>query len=964
MSTNPQSRASIQGDRLLRIVGKRVGACAACVLLLGATRAHAAPVVTDTVVSRSTQTQNNVPVTFGQVFKAGDVPAGATLTASLDGQPVTLQVDAKATNPDGSLRHAVLTVMVPWLSGGTNLPLTLATGSAPASGSPITLSQLLATGYDARASLDIGGKHYSINARGLLQAADNAQACSAWDTQCNLWLSGPLVSAWVVNGPVTASDGTTNPNLRIYFAVRAYAGTAPGTVGQVRTDIIVENTHAFAPQGQPQYIATLTSGSASYTSPALTQYTATRWHKVLWWNNTQPHVYLQQDTQYIQDSKAVSRYMPLTPDESFLASLPQTYAPLDHGDQMKDMGATGAQPGIGPLPRWTSVYIIDPDVRAYHWMLANTDALGTYSAHYRDGATGWPLSIEQHPYVTIAGWSGAKDIARQDNDKGRAYKRDLLPSTSTSWYATGNPYKWDNAHQPAAGYVAYMVTGSYYYMEELAFYASMNTLWPNPSYREFSKGLIDKSYLQTRGKAWVLRDMVDAAWLLPDSYPLKAEFNTIVNNSIADFNAKYTNNPNANSLGLMPSAVKPYRQYTIAPYQHSYLTWAVNHAAELGYADAAEFRNWLAKFDIGLMTDWIADPTHGYCWLMSSAYNIRVQTDDGAWLPNYAAIYAANFPTLVGLACNSPDMVAAVGKQQGEPWQQGEMRGFADSATGFPSNAQTGLAAIADSGLPNAAEAWQIFISRTVKPQGGMAYNNYPNFAVLPRSATGSVPPPTEPPPSTTPPPTEPPPSTTPAPSTPLPAAQPPSTPPASAAPPSATPPPVERTPVARSVWGSVWHSVWSPLTRSVLPVFTSPRPTTLPSPPQHSAPGSASSSPVESTPEGESTTRTTGLVSTIRSLFPSLAGRWSSRMPGEGTNRQSGSTPDSSHPRSPAISGPSPVVASVHPATVARPRSSQVPPTTEKIGNVSSGPWIYRGSACDNSSAPSSGGPTRCARK
>src|SRR6185437_13045158 len=173
-------------------------------------------------------------------------------------------------------------------------------------------------------SLNIGGVNYSVNARGLLQAADLSGECAAWDRQCDLWLSGPLASAWVVNGPLTSASGATNPNLRIYFVVRAYAGTTPGTVGYVRTDIIVENTNAFAAQAQPQYTAMLTSGSASYTSPALTQYTATRWHKVLWWNNAEPQVYLQQDTQYLQDSMAVSRYQSLQPSETFLVGLRQS----------------------------------------------------------------------------------------------------------------------------------------------------------------------------------------------------------------------------------------------------------------------------------------------------------------------------------------------------------------------------------------------------------------------------------------------------------------------------------------------------------------------------------------------------------------------------------------------------------------------------------------------------------------
>ena len=735
-----------------QVLVKVLCSCAGCVLLLGAAQARAETVVTDHVISLVAQAQTQVPVTFGQIFKAGDVPRGATVTATLHGQPVTLQVDSKATNPDGSLRHAVLTAMVPALPAHAKLPLTLSTGRAPTTngvGEPVTLSQLLATNYDAKVSLNISGTNYTADARTLLQAANNTSACKPWDKQCNLWLSGPLASEWVVNGPVTAADGTTNPNLTVYFAVRAYAGVTPGTLGNVRTDVIVENTSAFSPQAQPQYTATLTSGDATYTSPALTQYAYTRWHQVLWWNKIQPQVYLQQDTQYIQASKAVSRYMTLTPDESFLAGLRQSCAPLDHCDQTPHMGNEGAQPSIGPLPRWSSVYIIDPDVRAYNWMLANTDALGAYSSHYRDQQTGWPVSIQKHPNITIFNWASANQVSTQNNAKGAAYKADtvqncvnnsLVSACKKAWYGTGNPNMWDNAHQPSGAYLPYMVTGDYYYMSEVAFDASYNELVSNEAYRGYSKGLIDAAHGQVRGKAWVLREMADAAWLLPDSHPLKEEFAADVENSLADWNAKYTNNANANPLGVMNDgavySMNGGSSNAMAPWQHNFLTWSAGHAADLGFTGAAEFRNWLAKFEIGLMTDWQNNPSEGYCWLEASAYSIQVKDASKNWLPNYSAVYAATFPTLAGLECNSPAMVAQAGRLRKKPWRAGEMSGYPYSSTGFPANFQIGVAAATDSGLPNAKAAWAIFQSRSVKPTKPAAYNNDPNFAILPRSAS------------------------------------------------------------------------------------------------------------------------------------------------------------------------------------------------------------------------------------
>lgn len=717
-------------------------ACASVLLLLSSLGvAHAGTVVTNNLISQTTQTQTDIPVTFGQIFKDGDVPAGTTLTATLNGQPVSLQVDVKVTNPDGSLRHAVLTALIPYLAGNVTEPLAISTATPANQGSPITLAQLLATSYDATASLSISGTVYSIDARALLQQANTTGTCKPWGPQCDVWLSGPLVTEWVVGGAVKDPAGTPNPNIEVYFDVRAYAN-ASGTIANVRTNIVIENDWAYTPQAQPQYTATLTSGSASYTSPALTQYAYTRWHQVLWWNNSQPSSYLQEDTQYIQSTDAVSRYEILQPDDAFLKSIRQSCPPLSNCDQTAQMGQTGAQGAIGPLSQWTSVYLIYPDVRAFNWMLANADALGAYSIHYRDQATGWALSIVNHPDVTKADWAYANQVASGSGSGASQYKADLLPNCtnnlvvsncSTSWYGTGNPDVWDDAHQPAEAYVAYMVTGSYYYMEEMAFGASQNEVWSNESYRGFSQGLIDRSHTQIRGKAWVLREMADAAYLLPDTHPLKAEFTADVNNSLNDFNTKYTNNPSADVLGVLNDGpvynMNGGTNNAIAPWQHAFLTWSVGHAAELGFTNANAFLDWLSKFEIGLMSDWMANSTNGFCWLEASAYNVEVEDASGNFLSSYTQAYAASFPSLVGLACNSSAMVAAVAQQQSQTWQAGEMVGYPDSPTGFPANLQIGLAMAAGSNVTNAQAAWQTFQGRSVQPD----YSDKPQFAVLPR---------------------------------------------------------------------------------------------------------------------------------------------------------------------------------------------------------------------------------------
>ena len=86
-------------------------------------------------------------------------------------------------------------------------------------------------------------------------------------------------------------------------------------------------------------------------------------------------------------------------------------------------------------------------------------------------------------------------------------------------------------------------------------------------------------------------------------------------------------------------------------------------------------------------------------------------------------------------------MVAAIGSLTNKPGQAGEMSGYPYSATGLPANFQIGVAAAADSNLPNAKAAWIIFQSRSVQPAAPNAYNIYPNFAVWQRGSPPSVPP-------------------------------------------------------------------------------------------------------------------------------------------------------------------------------------------------------------------------------
>jgi len=372
--------------------------------------------------------------------------------------------------------------------------------------------------------------------------------------------------------------------------------------------------------------------------------------------------------------------------------------------------------------------VISTDPRAFGWMLANDDAVGSYPFHYRDKATGRPLEITNHPYVTIADSSYAKQAAASGNSK---YAKDLLPACGGD---CSDPYTFDIAHHPSIGYVPYMVTGDFYYLEELQFAASYVELWPNPAYRQYSKGVLHHAQPQVRGQAWALRTLSDAAFITPDSDPMKCYFTQLMTNILSDYNTNYTDggltDPLHIAFGYFPYTINGQARDGIAPWQDDFFTWAVGHAAEQGFPGAAKLLKWKAAFQVGMMEGWKSDATHGYCWLEASAYKVQVRDSQSAPLySNLTKVYQTTFPNLYGLTCNTQAMVNAMSSSS-HTYQLGEMRGYAWSPTGYPSNLQIGLAMAAESGIPGAADAWQLFSNRSVKPD----YGNYPNFAVIPRN--------------------------------------------------------------------------------------------------------------------------------------------------------------------------------------------------------------------------------------
>ena len=390
----------------------------ALALLLGATQhAHltsgwvvegAEAVITEVrLSSAAVSTQSRVPVTFGQVFAAGDVPAGQRMRATVleTGERLVLQVDRKARHADGSLRHAVLSVLLPTLPAGATRTLRLERGNGETTAEALTVPGLLATGYDSRVDVTIDGRRYGASARALLEAKSPAT-----------WLAGPVATEWLVVAPLADADGRAHAHLTARFHVRAYGGYE-----RVLTDIALENAWAYEhdPRNFRYDVRIAVNGRVRYARSELTHLHHARWRQIFW-AGSEPTLNVAHDSRYLMSTGAVPSYDPALinnispahlqfyrdfwrPDEKTYAGARFTYdkiGPMGLGLATATMADTGAHDDIGPLPRWTAVYLLSQDPAARTVTLGMGDLAGSWSIHYRDRKTDRPVSLDDYPYVS------------------------------------------------------------------------------------------------------------------------------------------------------------------------------------------------------------------------------------------------------------------------------------------------------------------------------------------------------------------------------------------------------------------------------------------------------------------------------------------------------------------------------------------------------------------------------------
>ncbi len=640
----------------------------------------------------------------------------------------SLQVTPKNFWPDGSLKFALIAALVD-LPAATPVAMNLRRVVSSASGSPVEMADLKRTGV----SVTVGcGSFGTVGWAG-----------TDWDNPFLRWVAGPIMSSWIYRRPV-GSDA----HLVVWLEVRVFSG------GQVEVLPWIENGYIA--------VAAPTNKSATYTVKLnnTERFAASidlKHHQrtplvsgaaLSHWNVADPQIHLQHDAKYLMATELVPSYgAVVSPSATVVSELPATYTPLQQGSfryaststnastgfDRDDMSTSGYGAPIGLLPQHDMLYLVTT-ANTFATVVRNGYSAGRYHIHYRDENTNRPLRFSQHPTRVLA--------------NGQAFKDNGSSSTNTRTPAAsgGNGPLWDVAHSPSVGYMAYLLTGRFYFMEEVLFAATANYLGngDNALLRTGSRGLVQTAVQawQTRSCAWDWRSKIQALTVVPDEdTPLRNELIACVEANVAHFHGRYVAQAN-NPFGFILPGESAYNGTVneAAAWQQDFVTavfgWSVSMDLPIGpthKSNLAAFFQWKAKSVVLRLS------TSEKWWYLNAApYTVKMGASvnansfingTGPWPESEAAFYALSFakpPAWFGSTEGTlafefqPDYSAAV--------------------RGMWANLQPALAYAVQHGVPGALEGYQRMVKANNWPLFQAQFNGIPVWSVKPSSGLVATP--------------------------------------------------------------------------------------------------------------------------------------------------------------------------------------------------------------------------------
>jgi hypothetical protein len=526
----------------------------------------------------------NVPVTLSRIGADGHFTRG--ITPRIDGRKLPAQVDVLRRAGDGSIRHALVSFVLPKLAAGGTVTVDWL-NEKPTDPSPFEW------GFD-KARFDV--KLVLTLERGNVLTSDAGKAVAgAWSESNRVTTlhDGPVMKEFEIRDVPVDAGGKPDPHVEVFWRLRVFSGQ-----GSVRVAAVIERCKERKKSGpEPiQYkfsgVKLLSGNKVLYEEGPYDHVDQTRYRIVVWTDGQLEDIHRRPNSPYWYEGRFVPKYRWVEAKtgadvdnfydvrNEMRARPNRCQGILESGIILRHMPNTGGRWDLGPYPSWAVAYLLaGGGSKTYRAMLhADGNGGGAFFVHVRqDGAPGYNVfTVEQAPL-----------------DQGYRIPLYTLPDGSRT------PAQPDHAHAPSIGYISYLLTGDKYYAEELSFWASYHMgEWPH-------KGLtwqqMDRSF------AWSLRQVVDAAFILPDDHPLVGYYSDGVNQCLDEMTDGLVKSGRRVHCPVAGPFQCSGRQNWVnsmrcSAWMYAWAVWALGNAADKGFHKAPAVRDWAAEYIIGLYT--------------------------------------------------------------------------------------------------------------------------------------------------------------------------------------------------------------------------------------------------------------------------------------------------------------------------------------------------------------------------
>lgn len=432
---------------------------------------------------------------FGHAFRAGDVPAGNFVTADA----ANFQFTPLNYWRDGSVKFGV---MAGRQSVTANVPATITIRRTPntPTGGAIQESTLATLAPSVSVALGAFG---TVTLLPLIGVASTGAKGS--NGRVRTFISGPQMSEWHYRTDVGADS-----HLAVWFYVRLWANNA------LEIEVMVENGYvAVASPVDKSYAPVITiNGTSRYAPGTITHWANARWRTIHWYDGSSgltdfARVTPTHNATYFKETGVVPYYGGAGVSSTRRAAWSQSIAPLSLANTPGgNLGGGGSNPYIGLVPEWTADYVNTSNASAYRAMYANGGAWDVWPLNVRDHLTGRPVAYSQHASRTCP------PTASPTNE----YLQLASSTANPSSLSLGTL-----EHLPGVGYVEYLATGRFSFLESCANWDSFGFLVSSQSGRNGAQGLLRAGNMPERAIAWGLRQraMATSAW--PDSMAAAAD---------------------------------------------------------------------------------------------------------------------------------------------------------------------------------------------------------------------------------------------------------------------------------------------------------------------------------------------------------------------------------------------------------------------------------------------------------